>query len=153
MCNISPDLADYSIIIYKPFAFVIFAVGQMYIEHWTNGRFSMMNFYQPRIRQSDRWGLLGNNNYLKLNSPKDYVKQVKLSAVCIFVRIPWICSNSSLSVFYSDLLSLVVRCSILYSYQQTKRNLKLLQFNIGSNQVRFWTWFFQAYDHHHNTIL
>jgi len=104
MCNISQHLADYSIIIYKPFAFVIFAVGQMYIERFTNGRFSMMNFYQPRIRQSDRWGLLGNNNYLKLNSPKDYVKQVKLSAVCIFVRIPWICSNSSLLVFYSDLL-------------------------------------------------
>ena len=33
MYNISQDLADYSIIIYKPFAFVIFiSVGQMYIK-------------------------------------------------------------------------------------------------------------------------
>ena len=46
----------------------------------------MMNFYQPRIRQSDRWALLANNNYL--NSPKDYVKLVRLSAVCILVQIP-----------------------------------------------------------------
>ena len=85
MCNISQHLADYSIII-QPFAFVFFAVGNMYIERFTNGRFSMLNFYQPRIRQSDRWARLANNNYL--NSPKDYVKLVKLSGVCILVRIP-----------------------------------------------------------------
>ena len=85
------------------FAFVIVDVGQMYIEQFTNGRFSMMNFYQPRFRHSDRWALLANNNDLKLNSMKDYVKLVKLSVFSF--GFLWICSNSSLSVFYSDLPS------------------------------------------------
>ena len=50
----------------------------------------MMNYYQPRNRHSDRWALLANNTYL--NSPKDDVKLVsklvKLTGVCILVRIP-----------------------------------------------------------------
>jgi len=58
----------------------------MCIDRFTNDKFSMMNFYQPRIRQSGRWVLLANNNWL--SSPKDYVKLVKLSGVCILVRIP-----------------------------------------------------------------
>jgi len=46
----------------------------MYIKRFTNARFSMMNYYQPRNRQSDRYALLANNTYL--NSPKDDVKLV-----------------------------------------------------------------------------
>jgi len=87
------------------FAFVIVVVGQMYIEQFTNGRFSMMNFYQPRFRHSDRWALLANNNDLKLNSMKYYVKLVKLSAVCILVRIPLDLFKLLSVVFYSDLPS------------------------------------------------
>ena len=70
MCNISQHLADYSIIIYKPFVcLTFFSVGQMYIKPgflgWNR---------QPRNRHSDRWALLANTTYL--NSPKDDAKLV-----------------------------------------------------------------------------
>ena len=117
--------------LYTTLCICISPVGQMYIKRFTNGMFFMMNFYQSRIRQMWNW---------------------------------WSCP---LSVFSFGFLGFVqtplcryfipiyreVRCSILYLYQQTKRHLKLLQFNNGWTlyQVRFWIWFFQAHDYH-NTI-
>ena len=64
---------------------------------------------------------------------------VKICPLSVFsFGFLWICSNSSLSVFYSDLPSLVEKCRILYLYQQTKRNLMFSKLNNGSTlyQIR-----------------
>ena len=125
----------------------------MYIEQFANGRFFMMNFYQLRFRQSDRWALLANNNDLEFKLT-ERLRETGEVVRCLYSRSDSHGFVQTILCRYFIPIYRVVRCSILYLYQHTKRNVKLLQFNNGSTlyQVRFWIWFFQAHDHH-NTIV
>ena len=150
MYNISQDLADYSIIIYKPFAFVIFFL----LDKCTSNRV-LFDELLPSTKYTEWQMGTFSKQYLFKLTERWCETCVKICPLSVFsFGFLWICSNSSLSVFYFDLKSLVVKRSSIYLYQQTKRHLKLLQFNNGLTlyHIRFLISFFQAHDHH-NTII